>query len=284
MIDISSLHKALSGIETKINAVKKDIVALSKEAITLNGDVARVLPINLKTTEDILNNILYGDDQNSIKNLRAYVSALTLGDLQDEETVPTTEVLNPDVQNVTAQPVVSDIPQPNLQNEPKSAIIANESIDLSKYKKVKEDNMKLNENGELSFDAIKNEVSVDNNPEFDEEAAMSTDLAAFNYSDIYTNDEDDYEDDTSTEPSFEDYEASLDKDEGDLPTYEDAMNFNQDNFAVTDGRYTDDFTADHASTYNFEPEFDVEAYEKHEAEKGSEDDWETAFNFNNDNI
>lgn len=280
MADISSLHKALSGIEDKINAVKKDVVALSKEAITLNGDVARVLPINLKATEDALNVLINGDGQNSIKNLRAYVSALTLGDLQDEETVPNTEApVEQPVENAPtpAEQAASVVPTADLSAGPKSAV-AKESIDLSQYKRVKEDNMKLNENGELSFDAIKDEL-IDNSEDFDEEAAMSTDLASVDYSDIYNPE---IEDD-SVEPSFDDYEASLDKDEGDLPSYEDAMNFNKENFAVTDGRYTTDFTADHSDVYNFdEDEFDVEGYEAREAEKASETDWQTAFNFNED--
>lgn len=271
------LWQSLDDIESKIADTIKDMDKLSKAALALNGDVARVLPIQLKAAQDSLSKIISNgaDDQSTIENLKGYVDAIPLGDLREksaEETIAVPQEPGPAPAEPAPAPVTPAVPAPDLTNGPKSEVV-------KESKNTKEERtMKFNENGELSFDAILDETGS-KDLGFDEEAAMSIPSAS-DFASVY-----DYEEESEEEPSFDDYEASLDKDEGELPSYEDAMSFNKDNFAVTDGRYTDNIVADHANVFTPEDDtFDAESYEADQAAIASGNptgpNWQDVFDFN----
>jgi|GEM_PF-4082698 len=187
------IYDYLDKIRTQLTSVIEVMDNASKEASTFDGEIARTIPLNLKSDIQKLIAILEGDDQSSIKNLVNYMDAIPLGALRKQSLTSTTinrgqlskidgnaeEQINTEPQNIPAQ---SEITQ---QNESVSL----EDFYKENYKnKFKEQKYREDE---LSFDAIKNddEMNLDNGEDY----TGNEDKQTFDIQSIYDNDLDDSE-------------------------------------------------------------------------------------------
>ena len=166
-VNPDQLWTTLDKIEQKLLSIVDDFDAVSQAAVALNGDIAKVLPVQLNASADAVLDLVNGAGQNSIKNLKDYVDNIPLGDLRTKssaEAIRNGQKAAPTAGNAPTAPAVDLTPRTDA---PQSAI-AQESVDLEKYKKNKieenkteEPKKKLNENNEFSFDAILDEEGIE---------------------------------------------------------------------------------------------------------------------------
>lgn len=225
-VNPDQLWTTLDKIEQKLLSIVDDFDAVSQAAVALNGDIAKVLPIQLNASADTILDLVNGEGQNSIKNLKDYVDNIPLGQLRTKSAVEA--IRNGQAQAPTAgkAPTAAEADLTPRTTAPQSAITqANESINLDDYKKEnKLKEHKLNEDNEFSFDAILDDNDIDYEgydstiPESDE------DYLDNDYSEEYeqfNNEEDPFD--------FDKFEDERLADQGkDSLTYEDAFDFNQD--------------------------------------------------------
>lgn len=228
-VNPDQLWTTLDKIEQKLLSIVDDFDAVSQAAVALNGDIAKVLPVQLNASADAVLDLVNGAGQNSIKNLKDYVDNIPLGDLRTKssaEAIRNGQKAAPTAGNAPTAPAVDLTPRTNA---PQSAI-AQESVDLEKYKKNKiEENTKefaekLNENNEFSFDAILNEEGIDSEGYDSSIPESDTDYLDDDYSEGF-NDAFDYEDDRFDFDKMEDERIHSEN-----PTPEDIFSFNDELF------------------------------------------------------
>lgn len=230
-VNPDQLWTTLDKIEQKLLSIVDDFDAVSQAAISLNGDIAKVLPVQLNASADVVLDLVNGAGQNSIKNLKDYVDNIPLGDLRTKSSAES-------IRNGQRQaPTAGEAPTaPAVNLEPRAAApqsaIAQESIDLSKYKKeqYKEnskpvENKKLNENHEFSFDAITDEIGLEDNGYNSEIPVADTEYLEDDLSGGF-NDTIDEEPDDFDFDKFESERLAA----GEEPTYDDAFSFNDQLF------------------------------------------------------
>ena len=191
-VNPDQLWSTLDKIEQKLLSIVDDFDAVSQAAVALNGDIAKVLPVQLNASADAVLDLVNGAGQNSIKNLKDYVDNIPLGDLRTKsagEAIRNGQREAPQQGNAPTAPAIDTTP--HVGDAPKSAIVnENKDINLDDYKKqpMKEDK-KLNENGEFSFDAILDEADIDDEgydseiPEADTEY-LQDDLSGQTFDDV----------------------------------------------------------------------------------------------------
>ena len=81
-VNPDQLWTTLDKIEQKLLSIVDDFDAVSQAAVSLNGDIAKVLPVQLNASADAVLDLVNGAGQNSIKNLKDYVDNIPLGDLR----------------------------------------------------------------------------------------------------------------------------------------------------------------------------------------------------------
>lgn len=228
-VNPDQLWTTLDKIEQKLLSIVDDFDAVSQAAVALNGDIAKVLPVQLNASADAVLDLVNGAGQNSIKNLKDYVDNIPLGDLRTKssaEAIRNGQKAAPTAGNAPTAPAVDLTPRTNA---PQSAI-AQESVDLEKYKKSKiEENTKefaekLNENNEFSFDAILDEEGIDSEGYDSSIPESDTDYLDDDYSEGF-NDAFDYEDDRFDFDKMEDERIHSEN-----PTPEDIFSFNDELF------------------------------------------------------
>lgn len=228
-VNPDQLWTTLDKIEQKLLSIVDDFDAVSQAAVSLNGDIAKVLPVQLNASADAVLDLVNGAGQNSIKNLKDYVDNIPLGDLRTKssaEAIRNGQKAAPTAGNAPTAPAVDLTPRTNA---PQSAI-AQESVDLEKYKKNKiEENTKefaekLNENNEFSFDAILDEEGIDSEGYDSSIPESDTDYLDDDYSEGF-NDAFDYEDDRFDFDKMEDERIHSEN-----PTPEDIFSFNDELF------------------------------------------------------
>lgn len=228
-VNPDQLWTTLDKIEQKLLSIVDDFDAVSQAAVALNGDIAKVLPVQLNASADAVLDLVNGAGQNSIKNLKDYVDNIPLGDLRTKssaESIRNGQKAAPTAGNAPTAPAVDLTPRTNA---PQSAI-AQESVDLEKYKKNKiEENTKefaekLNENNEFSFDAILDEEGIDSEGYDSSIPKSDTDYLDDDYSEGF-NDAFDYEDDRFDFDKMEDERIHSEN-----PTPEDIFSFNDELF------------------------------------------------------
>lgn len=228
-VNPDQLWTTLDKIEQKLLSIVDDFDAVSQAAVALNGDIAKVLPVQLNASADAVLDLVNGAGQNSIKNLKDYVDNIPLGDLRTKssaEAIRNGQKAAPTAGNAPTAPAVDLTPRTNA---PQSAI-AQESVDLEKYKKNKiEENTKefaekLNENNEFSFDAILDEEGIDSEGYDSSIPESDTDYLDDDYSEGF-NDAFDYEDDKFDFDKMEDERIHSEN-----PTPEDIFSFNDELF------------------------------------------------------
>lgn len=228
-VNPDQLWTTLDKIEQKLLSIVDDFDAVSQAAVALNGDIAKVLPVQLNASADAVLDLVNGAGQNSIKNLKDYVDNIPLGDLRTKssaEAIRNGQKAAPTAGNAPTAPAVDLTPRTNA---PQSAI-AQESVDLEKYKKNKiEENTKefaekLNENNEFSFDAILDEEGIDSEGYDSSIPESDTDYLDDDYSEDF-NDAFDYEDDRFDFDKMEDERIHSEN-----PTPEDIFSFNDELF------------------------------------------------------
>lgn len=228
-VNPDQLWTTLDKIEQKLLSIVDDFDAVSQAAVALNGDIAKVLPVQLNASADAVLDLVNGAGQNSIKNLKDYVDNIPLGDLRTKssaEAIRNGQKAAPTAGNAPTAPAVDLTPRTNA---PQSAI-AQESVDLEKYKKNKiEENSKefaekLNENNEFSFDAILDEEGIDSEGYDSSIPKSDTDYLDDDYSEGF-NDVFDYEDDRFDFDKMEDERIHSEN-----PTPEDIFSFNDELF------------------------------------------------------
>lgn len=228
-VNPDQLWTTLDKIEQKLLSIVDDFDAVSQAAVALNGDIAKVLPVQLNASADAVLDLVNGAAQNSIKNLKDYVDNIPLGDLRTKSSAEAIRNGQKQAPTAGAAPTAAAVDLTPRTNGPQSAI-AQESVDLSKYKKNKiEENVeqpksKLNENNEFSFDAIMDETGIDEAGYDSDIPEADTDYLEDDLSDGF-NDEFEEEDDFD----FDAFEAERLAD-GEEPTYEDAFSYNDEIF------------------------------------------------------
>lgn len=228
-VNPDQLWTTLDKIEQKLLSIVDDFDAVSQAAVSLNGDIAKVLPVQLNASADAVLDLVNGAGQNSIKNLKDYVDNIPLGDLRTKssaEAIRNGQKAAPTAGNAPTAPAVDLTPRTNA---PQSAI-AQESVDLEKYKKNKlEENTKefaekLNENNEFSFDAILDEEGIESEGYDSSIPESDTDYLDDDYAEGF-NDAFDYEDDKFDFDKMEDERIHSEN-----PTPEDIFSFNDELF------------------------------------------------------
>lgn len=230
-VNPDQLWTTLDKIEQKLLSIVDDFDTVAQAAISLNGDIAKVLPVQLNASADAVLELVNGAGQNSIKNLKDYVDNIPLGDLRTKSSAESIRNGQRQAPTAGAAPTAPAVNLEPRTSAPQSAI-AQESIDLSKYKKeqYKEENKptekkKLNENNTFSFDAIADEVGLDGEgydssvPVADTEY-LDSDLSG-GFDDSVNEDVDDFDFD-----KFESERLAA----GEEPTYNDAFSFNDEAF------------------------------------------------------
>lgn len=228
-VNPDQIWNTLDKIEQKLLSIVDDFDAVSQVAVALNGDIAKVLPIQLNASADAILELVNGGGQNSIKNLKDYVDNIPLGQLRTKSAVEAIRNGQAEAPSAGAAPTVAAANLAPRANSPQSAIMANESIDLNEYKKKKPlKERKLNENDEFSFDAILDDNDIDYEGYDSEIPEADEDYLDDDYSKEYDEFNLDEGDDEFDFDKFED-----DRIEGmtaEDPTYEDAFNFNNEIF------------------------------------------------------
>lgn len=228
-VNPDQLWTTLDKIEQKLLSIVDDFDAVSQAAVALNGDIAKVLPVQLNASADAVLDLVNGAAQNSIKNLKDYVDNIPLGDLRTKSSAEAIRNGQKQAPTAGAAPTAAAVDLTPRTNGPQSAI-AQEGVDLSKYKKNKiEENVeqpksKLNEDNEFSFDAIMDETGIDEAGYDSDIPEADTDYLEDDLSDGF-NDEFEEEDDFD----FDAFEAERLAD-GEEPTYEDAFSYNDEIF------------------------------------------------------
>lgn len=228
-VNPDQLWTTLDKIEQKLLSIVDDFDAVSQAAVALNGDIAKVLPVQLNASADAVLDLVNGAAQNSIKNLKDYVDNIPLGDLRTKSSAEAIRNGQKQAPTAGAAPTAAAVDLTPRTNGPQSAI-AQEGVDLSKYKKNKiEENVeqpksKLNEDNEFSFDAIMDETGIDEAGYDSGIPEADTDYLEDDLSDGF-NDEFEEEDDFD----FDAFEAERLAD-GEEPTYEDAFSYNDEIF------------------------------------------------------
>lgn len=228
-VNPDQLWTTLDKIEQKLLSIVDDFDAVSQAAVALNGDIAKVLPVQLNASADAVLDLVNGAAQNSIKNLKDYVDNIPLGDLRTKSSAEAIRNGQKQAPTAGAAPTAAAVDLTPRTNGPQSAI-AQEGVDLSKYKKNKiEENVeqpksKLNEDNEFSFDAIMDETGIDEAGYDSDIPEADTDYLEDDLSDGF-NDEFEEEDDFD----FDAFEAER-LAGGEEPTYEDAFSYNDEIF------------------------------------------------------
>lgn len=228
-VNPDQLWTTLDKIEQKLLSIVDDFDAVSQAAVALNGDIAKVLPVQLNASADAVLDLVNGAGQNSIKNLKDYVDNIPLGDLRTKssaEAIRNGQKAAPTAGNAPTAPAVDLTPRTSA---PQSAI-AQESVDLEKYKKNKieenkteEPKKKLNENNEFSFDAILDEEGIDGEGYNSEIPEADTDYLDDDYAEGFN---DDFEEDDAFD--FDKMEDERINNEN--PTPEEIFSFNDELF------------------------------------------------------
>lgn len=230
-VNPDQLWSTLDKIEQKLLSIVDDFDAVSQAAVALGGNVAKVLPVQLNSSADTVLALVNGDGQNSIKNLKDYVDNIPLGDLRTKsagEAIRNGQYEIPTKSEVPAAPIDT---APHPGSAPKSAIIGeSKEINLDDYKKKPmKESKKMNENNEFSFDAILDDVDIDNEGYDSEIPEADTDYLESDLSDGYSDENFEDEDESF---SFDDFEtdrlASMNRDKDEDPSYEDAFAYNEE--------------------------------------------------------
>ncbi len=228
-VNPDQLWTTLDKIEQKLLSIVDDFDAVSQAAVALNGDVAKVLPVQLNASADAVLELVNGAGQNSIKNLKEYVDNIPLGELRQKSSAESIRNGQRNAPTAGAAPTASTAASVDLTprtDAPQSAI-AQEGIDLSKYKKNKIEEStqkKLNEDNEFSFDAIMDEAGIDEEGYDSEIPEADTDYLEDDLADGFN---DDFEEEDTFD--FDAFEAERLAD-GEEPTYEDAFSYNDEIF------------------------------------------------------
>ena len=201
------LWNTLDRIEKSLLSIVDDFDKLSQASIAYNGDIAKVLPVQLNASADSIRALVDGAGQNSIKNLKEYVDNIPLGDFRTKSAAeavatgaPRTNV-NGDTGNVDLTPKTQG---------PQSAIAqANEDVDLTPYMKKNHVKESINDDGEFNFDAICADTGVDggikDEADFDfEDAMLDSQPVADVYDNPVTDDEDKFDFDDFENKRLED--------------------------------------------------------------------------------
>lgn len=226
-VNPDQLWNTLDKIEQKLLSIVDDFDAVSQAAVALNGDIAKVLPIQLNASADTILDLVNGEGQNSIKNLKEYIDNIPLGQLRTKSTaeaIRNGQATAPTAGNAPTAAEASIAPK---TTEPQSAIVANESINLDDYKKASalKESSKLNEDNEFSFDAILDDNDIDN-----EGYDSSIPVADEDYLDNdYSSEFEQFDDSNDEEFDFDKFEDARLADQGkDSPTFDDAFDFNKE--------------------------------------------------------
>lgn len=229
-VNPDQLWSTLDKIEQKLLSIVDDFDAVSQAAVALGGNVAKVLPIQLNSSADAVLELVNGNGQNSIKNLKDYVDNIPLGDLRTKsagEAIRTGQREAPTPGNAPTAPAIDTTP--HIGEAPKSAIV-NESqeINLDDYKKKPmKEVKKMDESGSFSFDAIMDETGIDDEGYDSDIPEADTDYLESDLTDGFS-DEFEPEDDSF---NFDEFEADrLASQEGDdiAPSYQDAFDYGEE--------------------------------------------------------
>ena len=192
MADINKLFGALSKCQEQILSAVDSLNQVSKESIAFGGDIARVVPQNLKVAMDQLLQTVQGSGQSSLESVIQYLDNVPVSALRKQSLVKTTindEGVDQTSTAAEAQATINT--QPNTSAGAQSAV-ARESFNLSDFYKdeYKSAPQRIKEADALSFDSILDnpEMGIDHGDIIDDDP-LSFDAIPSNYEDDYVDDE-----------------------------------------------------------------------------------------------
>lgn len=224
-VNPDQLWTTLDKIEQKLLSIVDDFDAVSQTAVALNGDIAKVLPVQLNASADAVLELVNGAGQNSIKNLKDYVDNIPLGNLRVKSSAEAIRNGQAQAPSAGSAPTAAAVDLTPRADAPQSAI-ANEGI-IAKFAKDKlqESKAKLNENDEFSFDAILDEEGIDEEGYDSSIPEADTDYLDDDLADGFNDEIDDDSDDFDFD-KFESERLAA----GEEPTAEDAFSYNDEIF------------------------------------------------------
>jgi len=151
--NVSKLFASLFKMRDNVISLMETTEDLSKAASVYNGEISRVLPLNLKSVLGKLSTILEGSGQDSITSLIDFLDAVPLSDVREKPISERRLDASAMADDIPARPAISTAP--DLSRGPQSAVMK-ESRDLSAYYKdaYRENNSnekRLHERGAVSF-------------------------------------------------------------------------------------------------------------------------------------
>jgi hypothetical protein len=151
--NVSKLFASLLKMQDNVITIMESAEELSKTASLYNGEIARVLPLNLKSVIDKLSAILEGGGQDSLSGLVDFLDNIPLSEIRDKpisERRVDTQALG--VKTPPAPPAVNT--RPNTASGPQSAVLKESAPTISKYLKEEyapRPAQALRERGKMSF-------------------------------------------------------------------------------------------------------------------------------------
>jgi hypothetical protein len=157
--DINKLFNDLTKAQESILNIVDSLNQLSTSSIAFSGEIAKVVPQNLKVCIDQLLEVAQGQGQSSLSSLMDFLDNIPISEIRKQSLVKTT-VNTEGVDRTSTQAQINT--QPNLANGPQSAMA--ESFSLKNYVKDtygKKSVKQMRESNELSFDAIMDDEDFD---------------------------------------------------------------------------------------------------------------------------
>jgi hypothetical protein len=124
-----ALYKPLKTAKNDLLKVIDELDALGDLAVSFGGDIARVLPSQLKASTDAIMGLISGPNQNSIDSLTEYLDNVPLGAIKSH----TAEDRLSGDSGTAPAPTPQIDTTPHTENGPQTAV--HEDIDLSQFYK-----------------------------------------------------------------------------------------------------------------------------------------------------
>lgn len=203
MADTAKLFTPLLKMQDSVISLMESAEELSKSAVQYNGEIARVLPLNLKSFIDKLAALLEGN-QDSLGGMIVFLDNIPIGDVRDKP-INARSLQTQSTRPSTPAPSISTAP--DTSQGPQSAVLK-ESTDLSRYYKdqyASKPKQSLREEGRVSFQDILATEGLGLDLEEEEDVLSSVDIPDSEYHRLSASAHD-FDDDH--EVTFDDDEAS----------------------------------------------------------------------------
>jgi len=212
MANTDSLFNSLEKAQDFIFKTIDILDALSKDALQFNGELARVIPLNIKKDIEILDALVNGSDQSSLNQLMEYLNSVPLKDTRSQSIVSRGKpTINTDQGGDSGDVMTSDAginTTPDLSTGPKSAVLADSILDKylkqdSRSKRISESNSLKEKQHKLSLELTFDDDAI--GQDMDAEYSMDNNAGEYSFDEV--SDDDEYSDEFYGEDSVEDWKS-----------------------------------------------------------------------------